>query len=222
MTRGRCIPRGLYALTDAELPAGHDLMASVRAWLAGGAVMVQYRDKTAEAARRRREAGALVELCRGAGAPLIVNDDVALAHEVGAHGVHLGEEDPGIEAARERLGPEALIGASCYDSLDRAREAVRRGADYVAFGSVYPSATKPAARRATLALIRQARAELDVAIAAIGGLTADNAGTVIDAGADLLAVIAGLRSADPEAAARAYAHLFASGGVTQRTGEPSS
>lgn len=209
MSRKREVPRGLYALTDPDLPPGHDLSASVRAWLAGGAVMVQYRDKSGEPGRRRREAGVLVELCRGAGAPLIVNDDVPLAAEVDADGVHLGEDDPAIEYARDRLGGEALVGASCYDSLQRAHDAVRRGADYVAFGSIYPSPTKPGARRATLALLREARAELDVAIVAIGGLTPDNAGAVIAAGADLLAVIGGLRDPQPEAAARAYAELFA-------------
>lgn len=200
-------PRGLYALTPDEADSAA-LVAAVRAVLAGGATAVQYRNKRADATLRRAQAAALVALCRDAGVPLIVNDDVALALEVGAAGVHLGAADGDLAAARARLGPGRLLGASCYDRFDRAARAVAAGADHVAFGSVFDSPTKPAAARAPLALFAAAR-RLGVPLVAIGGITPGNARAVIDAGADALAVITALFAADDVAArARDFSALF--------------
>ena len=200
--------RGLYAITDGPRP---NLLAAVEAVLSGGAAVVQYRDKTADADRRHAEAAALLALCRRFGVPLIVNDDVELAASIGADGVHVGEHDGDIAAARRQLGANAIIGASCYDSLDRAGQLAAAGADYLAFGAFFPSPTKPRARRAGLDLLREAKS-LRLPLVAIGGITPDNAQPLIDAGTDFVAVISGLFAAtDPSAAARRYANLFTKG-----------
>jgi len=202
------LPGGLYAITPEE-PDTEKLCGLVRAALAGGAAVVQYRNKGAAARRRREQAGALAELCRGQGAPFIVNDDIELAREVGAQGAHLGGEDGDLAAARARLGPGMLLGASCYDRLDLAVAAKAAGADYVAFGSVFPSPTKPAAVRAPLALFFEARRTVRLPLVAIGGITVENAAAVISAGADALAVISALFDApDVTARARAFKRLF--------------
>jgi thiamine-phosphate pyrophosphorylase len=199
------VRRGLYAITDG--PRG-DIAAAARAALEGGAAMLQYRDKTHDAVRRLREARALADLCREFDVPLIINDDVELARAGGAAGVHLGEDDAGIAGARALLGAGAIIGISCYDSLQRAREAATTGADYLAFGAFFPSTTKPGARRAKPDLLRDAR-ELGLPLVAIGGITAENGGSLIAAGADFLAVVSGVFGAsDIRAAARRYKKLF--------------
>lgn len=197
--------RGLYAITDGPR---EDLLAVCASALAGGARLLQYRDKTDDAPRRHAEATALLRLCRAYDVPLIVNDDVALAQAVGAEGVHLGEEDADPAAARARLGADAIIGVSCYDSLDRAAELSRRGASYLAFGAFFPSPTKPAARRATPALLQAARG-FGRPLVAIGGITPDNARGLIDAGANFVAAITGVFAADDvRSAAARYASLF--------------
>lgn len=197
--------RGLYAISDGPRP---DFLAAVEAALRGGAALLQYRDKTADSARRAFEARALRELCARHEVPFIVNDDVDLALAVGADGVHLGEDDGDIAAARARLGAEAIIGVSCYDSLARARQLAAAGADYLAFGAFFASPTKPNARRATPDLLRAAK-PLDLPLVAIGGITPDNAPALVGAGADFLAVISGVFApADPEAAARRYAAMY--------------
>lgn len=201
----RLTRRGLYAISDGPRP---DLFAAVKAALRGGAELLQYRDKTADSARRMFEARALRELCTRFEVPFIVNDDVELALAVGADGVHLGEDDGDVAAARARLGAEAIIGASCYDSLELARQLAAAGADYLAFGAFFPSPTKPNARRATLDLLREAK-PLGLPLVAIGGITPDNALPLVETGADFLAVISGVfAQADPEAAARRYAALY--------------
>jgi len=202
----RPLPRGgLYAITDGPRP---DLLAVAEAALRGGAGVLQYRDKSSDGERRQAEAGALLAACRSRGIALIINDDVQLAGRIGAHGVHLGEDDGDVRAARARLGPGAIIGVSCYASLDRARRLAAQGADYLAFGAFFPSPTKPNAQRASVELLRQAR-PLGLPLVAIGGITADNARQLIDAGADFVAVISGVfGAADPAAAARRYADLF--------------
>jgi thiamine-phosphate pyrophosphorylase len=191
--------RGLYAITPPELSRVEDALAS------GALCALQYRAKSADPAQRRRDAGRLARLCRAHGVPLIVNDDVALALEVDAAGVHLGREDGDLAAARAQL-PGRLLGASCYDRPELARRAIAAGADYVAFGSVFASATKPAADRAPLALFAL---ELGVPKVAIGGITLENAPQVLAAGADCVAVITDLFDApDVAARARAYGRLF--------------
>ena len=198
--------RGLYLVTPdtadtAQLVARVEPVLAQAAWL-------QYRNKAADPGLRREQAQALLPLCRDRGVPLIVNDDPALAAAIGADGVHLGEDDGDVAAARVLLGAEAIIGVSCYDSPDRARDAAQAGADYIAFGAFFPSSTKPNARRATTALLRDSAA-LGLQRVAIGGITPDNAPALIAAGADLVAVVAGVfEAADPIAAARAYRNLF--------------
>ena len=200
--------RGLYALTDGS--QGPELIALADAVLRGGAVLLQYRAKQASPARRREEAEALQAVCRRHGVPLVINDDLALAAAIGADGIHLGRDDAEPDRAREILGNGAIVGVSCYAELDRARAAARAGADYVAFGSLYPSPTKPQAIRAPLELLGQARRELGLPVCGIGGLTLANAPAAIEAGADLLAVISDLTDApDPGARAAGYAALFA-------------
>lgn len=202
------LPRGLYVITDPVLTPAEMLVARVRQAILGGARMVQLRDKSADRNARRRQARALLRLCNAHDVPLIINDDVELARETGAHGVHLGKDDSGIEEARASLGAKAIIGVSCYNDLERAGKACRSGADYVAFGSFFPSMTKLSAPTADLSLIRQARA-LSVPVCAIGGITATNAAPLIRAGAQLLAVIHSVfAQADPEAAAREFTALF--------------
>ena len=195
--------QGLYAITPQHADSALMLRQVAQA-LKGGIAMLQYRRK---AGRNLREARALAVLCRARGVPFIVNDDVELALECGADGVHLGREDGALAAARSKLGGR-LLGASCYDSLSAARAAVAAGADYVAFGSAFPSPTKPAAVRAPLSLFGEARA-FGVPLVAIGGITLQNAPQMLDAGADCLAVISDLFEApDIAEKARAYGKLF--------------
>jgi len=200
--------RGLYAVTP-ETSDDDWLYARVVAVLAGGARMIQYRSKCADMQRRRRQAVRLLELSRAQDALLIVNDDVDLAREIGADGVHLGREDMPPAAARVALRDGTLIGVSCYDSLARARAAQADDADYVAFGSFFPSAVKPDAVRAPLDLLRVAKAVLDLPVVAIGGITPANGDALVEAGADALAVISALfEIPDSLAAAQALAALF--------------
>jgi thiamine-phosphate pyrophosphorylase len=200
-------PRGLYLITPDEADTAR-LLARVAPLLGEGVTWLQYRNKTAGAALRREQALALQALCAGAGVPLLVNDDAALAQAVGAAGAHLGEDDGDIIAARARLGTGATLGASCYDDLELARRAVAAGASYVAFGAFFPTTTKATTRRATPALLREA-AMLGVPRVAIGGITPANATPLVEAGADLLAVVGGVFDApDPGAAIRAYLRCF--------------
>ena len=187
-----------------------DVLADkVRKALSGGARLVQYRNKSASAALRVKQGVALLALCRAARVPLIVNDDLDLATEIGADGVHLGRGDIPVAAARDRLGKSRLLGASCYQSLELALAAREAGADYIAFGSAFPSATKPVAARAPLSLYRETKSRLGSPVVAIGGITVENAPAVIDAGADAVAVISALfDSPDIEAAARSFRRLF--------------
>lgn len=202
---------GLYALTP-DLADTDALTSAVAAAIDGGASMIQYRNKPAATELRLRQATALRALCVARAVTFIINDDVALARDVGADGVHLGRDDTNLARAREVLGDAPLIGASCYDSLERAEAAVAAGADYIAFGSFYPSATKPDAARAGLALLGAAKARWSIPVVAIGGINAGNARALIEAGADALAVIADVFLAPDRQAieqrARAIAALF--------------
>ena len=199
--------RGLYAITP-DMTDTAALVARVEAVLRAGAAWLQYRNKTAPPALRAGQASALLERCRAHGVPLIVNDHVELAAGIGADGVHLGGDDGDIAAARARLGSDALIGVSCYDDAGRARAAAAFGASYVAFGAFHPSPTKPAARRAHPRLLTDS-ASLGLPRVAIGGITPANAGALVRAGADLVAVISGVfDAADPPAAVRAYLEAF--------------
>ena len=201
--------RGLYAITPGGL-SGERLIEQVDSALRGGATLVQYRDKQRDVTQQAEIARALRALCRQYGARLIVNDNLELALAVDADGLHLGGSDGDLAAARRALGTGKLLGASCYADFELARQAVAAGADYVAFGAVYPSPTKPQAVRAPHALFARCRAELNVASCAIGGITAANGAALVAAGADLLAVITDLFEAN-DVAARAgdLAQLFA-------------
>lgn len=199
--------RGLYAITPDE-PDTERLLTRVLPVLAAGAACLQYRNKAADDRLRLEQALALRHACADAGVTFVINDDWRLARRVDADGVHLGTDDGDIAGAREMLGRDMVIGASCYDDLDRARRAVEAGASYVAFGAFFPSLTKPHARRAALSLLHESRA-LGVPRVAIGGITRDNVAPLIEAGADLVAVIGGLWDApEPAAAARALNSLF--------------
>lgn len=196
-------PTGLYVLTDAVLRTHADLLARASAALDGGAQTLQYRDKTHDRKRRLTEARALRDCCRRAGAVFIVNDDIELAEQVGADGVHLGEHDVDVAAARARLGPSVCIGASCYGDLERARRMVTAGADYLAFGAVRASATKPGARILPPGRLIEARREFALPLVAIGGIDVDNLAEVMAAGVDAVAVThAVFAAADPATAAR--------------------
>ena len=144
--------RGIYAVTPEDR-SGAGLARAVAAAVEHGVSAVQYRDKSRDTARRRSDAEALLAVCRPRSVPLIINDDVDLALGAGADGVHLGRDDETLSAARSRLGEDAIIGVSCYDEAHRALAAAEGGADYVAFGSFFPSVTKPGAVRATTALV---------------------------------------------------------------------
>lgn len=201
------IRRGLYLLTR-DTRGTRALLDVVRAAIDGGAVLVQYRDKSGDAALRATQLRALVALGRATGVPIVVNDDVALARECGADGVHLGRDDAPLIDARRALGAGAIVGVSCYGELDRARAAARGGASYVAFGSFHASPTKPDATRAGIALLAAARS-LALPVVAIGGITPENGAALVAAGADLLAVSSAVIDApDPRAVARALASLF--------------
>lgn len=191
--------QGLYVITTPLNGGGEALVAATEAALRGGARVVQYRDKGDDAERRRREAEALRVVTHRAGAVFIVNDDVALAADVAADGVHLGRDDGHVRDARRRLGQQAVIGVSCYNELERGDGALAEGADYLAFGSAYPSPTKPNAPRAGPDLLARARQRFDVPLVSIGGITAENAAALVRAGADAVAVISAVYAADDPA-----------------------
>lgn len=201
--------RGLYVITDSALIPINQLVPRVNAAIDGGACIVQYRDKSRDQTRRLLEATALSQACRDRGATFIVNDDPSLALEAEADGVHLGGDDASPQQARELLGPDAVIGISCYNNLERAEQAVQAGADYIAFGRFFPSQSKPQAIQADISLLREAKALFGLPIAAIGGITPENGGALIAAGADMLAIIHGVfGQEDVRLAAQAYAVLF--------------
>lgn len=202
---------GLYAITPDGLDE-RDLLARVEASLRGGVRILQHRDKSGDAQRQSRIARELRAQCTQFGASLIINDNVPLAIAVDADGVHLGATDGDLAAARAALGADRILGASCYASFDLAVAAKKAGADYVAFGAVFASPTKPFAVRADLALFERCRKELSIPACAIGGITLTNAPTVVAAGADLLAVITDLfEAADIEGRARDFQAIFPEG-----------
>ena len=198
---------GLYAITP-DTEDSEQLIEQVSAALDGGARVLQYRNKGSDPVRRLWQANILASLARSRDALFIVNDDIELARAVQADGVHVGRDDAAIATARATLGPAAIVGASCYNSIELARAAVAAGASYVAFGAVFPSGTKPGTVAAPLELFTQS-ADLGVPRVAIGGITAANAAQVVTAGADAIAVIGGLFDGDDVAErAAALAALF--------------
>lgn len=194
--------RGLYAVTPDEMDTGR-LLRLVNEAVAGGASLVQYRNKRADASLRLVQALGLHAVCQRAGVPLIINDDMELALEIEAEGVHLGREDGALAPARDRLGKKRLLGVSCYNELDAARAAVAAGADYVAFGAAFVSNVKPQAPCAPFELFARAKREIAVPVVAIGGINADNAKQLADLGVDAVAVISAIFQAKDVAAAAA-------------------
>lgn len=203
---------GLYAITDSILTPPDILIESVEAALRGGAVMVQYREKNAPMAERIAQARNLQAVCRNAGVPLLINDDPDLARRVGAAGVHMGQTDGSLAAARSLLGDKAIIGITCHADLALAQAGLEAGADYLAFGRFYTSSTKPGAPAASPKVLTEAKC-LQRPLTAIGGVTAENAEPLIRAGADMLAVVGGLFGGsidDIELRAKAFERVFAS------------
>ena len=196
---------GLYAITHEPRD---DLLDVVAQALAGGARLLQYLDEGSDDARRHAEATAIQQLCRSHGVPMLIHEDLELARAMGADGVHRAHSVDGIMAARACLGSAAIVGVSCRDSLEDARAAAQAGANYVSFGAMFPSPTKPKAAIAPIDLLRQS-ATFGVARVAIGGITPENAGLLIDAGADYIASISSLFGApDVHHAAQRFAQLF--------------
>jgi thiamine-phosphate pyrophosphorylase len=199
---------GLYAVTP-DISDTDELLRRVRLALQGGARVLQYRNKSADAILKLQQAQALRTLTQAFNTTFIVNDDAQLAMQVGADGVHLGGKDGSIAKARAVLGKSKIIGVSCYNQPSLAQEAVKQGADYVAFGAFFPSSVKPGAVKADVSLLQTVRQELGVPIVAIGGITQSNCPVLIEAGADALAVISALFDApDIEIAAREFSTLF--------------
>ena len=199
-------PRGprLYVILDRTVAGGRDLDAILEAALDGGAEMIQLREKTWHSGQVYPLAQRLRARCRAAGVPFIVNDRVDLAVAVEADGVHLGQDDLPPAAARRLLRPGMILGLSTH-SVEQARAAQRAGADYVAVGSMFPTTSKPAFELVGPALAREVRPLVRVPLVAIGGITPENAGEVIAAGADGVAVISAVcASPDPRAAARRF------------------
>ena len=185
--------KGLYAITESN---SKNLIENVTLALKGGIKILQYRNKQASSQQKQQEAQALAALCKKFNTPFIINDDIQLAQKVRADGVHLGRDDGSILEARAQLGDKAMIGVTCYQDIEIARQAEKLGANYVAFGSFFASPTKPQAPRAGIKLLQQAKQEISLPICCIGGITLDNASTLIDNGADMIAVISSLFASD--------------------------
>ena len=200
---------GLYAITNQTQGKDGKLYEQVEAAISGGARIIQYRDKSADPSKKQEEATQLLALCRTHNIPLIINDDLALACQIGADGVHLGHDDISLQEARNKLGGSAIIGISCYNNLQHACNAEAAGANYVAFGRFFTSATKPNAVQADVDLLQQAKKALSIPVVAIGGITPENGAQLVQAGADMLAVIQGIfAQPDIHHACHKFAKLF--------------
>lgn len=193
MTQPTCKPlSGLYVITDTQLMNSSNILAMVEQALLGGAQIVQFRDKVNNSTIKLELATKLKGLCQNYQAWFIINDDIQLAKNVQAHGVHIGKNDADITLAREVLGQNSIIGVSCYNDINRAKKMQSLGANYVAFGRFYPSKTKPNAPQAEISTLAIAKQQLQIPIVAIGGITIDNAHQLIEAGSDSVAVIQGV------------------------------
>lgn len=200
---------GLYAITDAKLLNEVQFQNAVEQAILGGARIIQYRDKSGDLVKRHQQTTELRQLCHQHGALLIINDDVCLAAEIGADGVHLGRDDSNIKAARQQLGQSSIIGVSCYNDRHLAQSAATAGADYIAFGAFFSSTTKPLATKAEPILLQEAKQTLNIPVVAIGGITPNNGAALIKAGANMLAVVAGVfGQTDIRHAAQQYTQLF--------------
>ncbi|MFV1982596.1 MAG: thiamine phosphate synthase, partial [Thiohalomonadales bacterium] len=183
---------GVYAILDIENIEKGEILDLAQSTIDGGATIIQYRNKTSHTYDREKEASGILQLCRKHNVPFIINDDLALARAIGADGVHLGQHDIPCKIARDFLGSSYIIGVTCNNQIENAHVAVSAGATYVAFGAFFPSQSKPDAPHAELDLLKKARDEISIPIAAIGGITSDNAQQLIDAGADMIAITRGI------------------------------
>ena len=200
--------RGIYAITDCANTTEQELLEKSEAILKTGISLFQYRNKTSNQQKKKELAQELQSLCHQYNTPFIVNDDVLLAKDISADGIHLGKDDDDISLAREVIGSR-IIGISCYNNINRAIAAEKAGANYIAFGAFFPSVTKPDAKKADIALVKQAKSQLTIPIVAIGGITPENGKQLIEANIDYLAVISGLYSAsDTISATQSYNDLF--------------
>ena len=198
--------RGVYGITQTDGKSSEFIIQQVISAIKGGVSVIQYRDKNPD--NEVYLAKELLAICKNHQIPLIINDNAELAHQIGADGVHIGKDDGGIAAARKVLGPNAIIGLSCYDDINTALQAQANGVDYVAFGRFFPSSSKPLAAPAHCETLDQARQQINIPIVAIGGILPENGKQLLDAGADVLAVIGGLFDHDAEQSAKAYLKLF--------------
>ncbi len=201
--------KGLYAITDCENLTTEQLVHKTEQILRTGAAMLQYRNKYDDFTVRESQAGQLQMLCGKYNVPFIINDDIELASAINADGVHLGKDDHNCEQARALFGQQKIIGISCYNDLNRAMAAESMGASYIAFGAFFPTQTKNNTVKAGPELIREAKQRLKLPVVAIGGITPENGKSLIDAGADFLAVISGIYGpADPAQVMQSYITLF--------------
>lgn len=201
--------KGLYAITP-ELENTGNLLDKTRQVLEGGAQLIQYRNKSANRILLKEQAGLLLQLCREYTVPLIINDYLDLTIEIGADGLHVGQHDAAIAKARNQLGGDKIIGASCYNNLNLALQAEKEGVDYVAFGAFFPSLTKPNTVSVTMNLIAEAKNKITVPIVGIGGIRLTNAKKIIQSGCAAIAVCNNLfQSVNIKAKAAQYAQLFA-------------
>ncbi|THB74722.1 MAG: thiamine phosphate synthase [Gammaproteobacteria bacterium] len=200
---------GLYVITDENLITHDNLKYSVEQAILGGASIVQYRNKSADSQTKVTQAENILQVCNLHSVPLIINDDIALCAEIGADGVHLGQDDADIADAKEHLGSDTIIGITCHSSIDLAVKAQEGGADYVAFGSFFPSQTKPDAKPAEISILEKAQLMLNIPTVAIGGINIDNASQLIEAGASSIAVAGAVfAGSDPKAQAEKLSRLF--------------
>lgn len=201
--------KGLYLVTP-DWDDTQQLLEITELALRGGAQLVQYRHKTAQAAQRREQAECLLALCRTYQCPFVINDYVELCLDIGADGVHVGGTDAPIAQVRAALGPDRIVGASCYGDLRLARDAYHAGASYVAFGGFYPSRVKKYEVTTQPEIVALAKAELPVPVVVIGGMTPENAAPLVAQGADMVAAISSVyMTGDPRSAAQRFAALFA-------------
>ena len=196
---------GLYVIADAELIGNADIVSKTEEVLQAGVKILQYRDKTNAQKDRYSIAEQLRRLTHDYESLLIINDEASLAQSIDADGVHLGKNDTSIEAARELLGKNKIIGASCYAQFENVYPAISASADYIAFGSFFHSPTKPNAPKANIDLIINAKQQFNTPICAIGGINPQNASTILQAGADMIAVISSIFNASsPKLAVQEY------------------
>ena len=203
--------RGLYLVTP-DWDDTRQLLEMSELALRGGAALLQYRHKTADAALRREQAECLQALCRTYRCPFIINDHLDLCLELGADGIHVGGTDMSVADVRAKVGADKIVGASCYGSMELAREAHRAGASYVAFGGFYPSRVKKYPVTTPAEIVAQSKAQLPVPVVVIGGMTLENSVPLVAQGADMVAAISSVYLAgNPQAAARGFADLFITG-----------